>query len=165
MEEQAINEIVERFRESEIDGEVYLLKLIDSNIFLTDRNFSTGYPDIGYVIKVLNDLYMIQLVGKMVFEKFSKLKQNVYHGVGNALLVNIRRYGGGNSEISSDLAISLLKTVFGMARLNYVSISNPFVALPTTVSFSQEIAYSLPRFSITDLKNVSDWMNKRLWFI
>jgi len=55
--------------------------------------------------------------------------------VGNALLVNIRRYGGGNSEISSDLAISLLKTVFGMARLNYVSISNPFVALPTTVSF------------------------------
>ena len=167
MEEQTINGIVERFRESEIDGEVYLLKLIDSNIFLTDRNFSTGYPDIGYVIKVLNDLYMIQLVGKMVFvfEEFSKLKQNVYHGVGNALLVNIRRYGGGNSEISSDLAISLLKTVFGMARLNYVSISNLFVALPTTVSFSQEIAYSLPRFSITDLKNVSDWMNKRLWFI
>jgi hypothetical protein len=165
MEEQTINGIVERFRESEIDGEVYLLKLKDSNIFLTDRNFSEGYPDIGYVIKVLNDLYMIQLVGKMVFEKFPKPKQNVYHGVGNALLVNIRRYGGGNSEISSNLAISLLKTVFGMSRLNYVSISNPFVALPTTVSFSQEIAYSLPRFSITDLKNVSEWMNKRLWFI
>jgi len=164
MEEQAINEIVERFRGSEIDGEAYLLKLRDSNIFLTDHNVSTGYPDIGYVIKVLNDLYIIQLVGKMVFDA-NNSKQNIYHGVGGALLVNIRRYGGGNSEISSDLAISLLKTVFGLSRLNYVSISNPFVDLPTTVSFSQEIAYSLPRFSITDPKNVPDWMNRRLWFI
>jgi hypothetical protein len=166
IEEQEINNILSDFKSSKIDGGVYVMKLIESNYFLRDVNYSNGYPDIGSVYKILNDLFLIQTTGKIDTGINNKYISNIHHGVARSLLVNIRTYGNNASNIPKDVAINLLSTVIGMARLNYASISNPINRLPTTVTFSRRIAYALPRtYNSNYQANLSPILTERLWFI
>ncbi|MEM0134903.1 MAG: Piwi domain-containing protein [Thermoplasmatales archaeon] len=160
--ESSILRAVERFIATDYNKKmnVYVVKIRSSNFLLVDEESScsdkstghnTGLP-IGGLLTSGRGYYMLSTTG-------------CYYGRSNVLtsgspspiLISIR------SRIGSDFTVpeaDLIKSVFAMCRLNYVSVSNPVSRLPVTVKYARELALVSLRIG-----RPPSSLNKIPWFI
>lgn len=167
LEEETINKIIQEFSVADIDCEVYITRLIDGDIFIYDPTDyrKLGYPRVGNIYKILDDLYILQLTGRI--ETYNRPIYNINYGISKPLLLSIKYYNGNNGKsignIENAIIKNLIYTILGMCRLNYITVQNPITRLPVTVSFAHNIAYTLPRFKEDYV--LKDWLKSRLWFL
>ncbi|MEM1900118.1 MAG: Piwi domain-containing protein [Zestosphaera sp.] len=166
-----------------IDVKPYIVKIQESmyvsydteNECIKDR-VPTNLPNVGTVIKLKDDLYLLYTAGCVTVQtpEGGVICRPNARGSPSPLIVSIKRLEGVKYELKD---LDLIKSVFLMARMNYMSINNPVSKLPITVKYTKSLAYMTHKIlgsivrghserasaSIDSL--IPERLKNKLWFI
>lgn len=144
---------------------ISLVKLNDSNTIISDPSSpcklnysgaSAWYPPVGLVIE-MRDFYFLVTTG--CFPESSPPKSNVLTGgTPHALSISFRDFLG-SAPLTNEM--DLLRSVFGLCRMNYRSLSNPVMRHPVSTGYAKEITYLTLRLKSAFPKKLS----KLPWFL
>ncbi|BFH73283.1 hypothetical protein SJAV_12270 [Sulfurisphaera javensis] len=153
---------------------IFVLKINYSDLVLIDDSSeyqgksgeNSWYPPIGLTIKLKNNVYALSTTGTFKISN-QQTKANIFRGLPTLLLVSrhIELENESNLDESNLDDLTLIRTVFAMARLNYVSVQNPMLKEPITTRYSREIAYLTSRVFRVSEKTLPENVKKVMWFI
>jgi len=150
-EEEVLGSVIKEANYMGKFAAVYVLKIRDSDIVIAQQSSPhraqdgtlTWYPPVGACFVLKPDVYAMVTTGYFILDGGmpSIIKVNIHTGLPTVKIIARHRNIEPRGQQININDIDLLATVFGMCRLNYVSVSNPVTKEPVTVRYSREIAW------------------------
>ena len=143
----------------------------ENNLCFNSKGSSTYLVNVGTVIRLKEDLYLLHTTGCVKVQTARGIisRPNT-HGSPSPLIVSIKRLEDINYELNDN---ELIKSVFYMCRMNYVSINNPISRFPVSTKYSRLLAQITLKLTLgLDEEKTEDInllipqeLNRKLWFI
>ena len=89
-------------------------------------------------------------------------------GSPSPILLSIKRIETPTVSNNNLNELELIRSVLNMARINYISINNPYSKVPITIKYSKELANITARLSQINNNidpQIPDRLKRVLWFI